>query len=402
MTSLFPSTARPRHGIFVKTRLVQLLRDFPVDARVIAPVPWFPFDWPVFGPYAKIAATPRRAVLDGGLQVSYPRYPLIPKIGMALQPAAMARAAMVDIERLRVSGWQPDLIDAHYFYPDGVAAAIVAKKLKLPLVITARGTDINVLARIPGPRKRILWAAARAASVVAVSNRLNEALVAIGVEASKVSVLRNGVDAELFRPVDTAMARQRTGLLGGPCALCVGNLVEEKGFALAIEALAHLLAWRLVIVGDGPQRHALERLARRLHVCERVTFRATMPQETLPDLYSAADVLLLTSTREGWPNVVLESLACGTPVVAVDVGAVGEILTRSDAGRIVATRDPVQLAEAAEDLMRSRPARDRVRAHALGFDWATISKSQFELFMRLTDGRGLHASERAPSQPLAV
>ena len=402
LTSLFPSPARPRHGIFVRTRLAQLLRDYPLNCRVIAPVPWFPLDWPVFGSYAKFAATPRNAVLDDGLQVSYPRYAMVPKLGVALQPDAMARAAMADIELLSDSGWQPDLIDAHYFYPDGVAAAIVAEKLKLPLVITARGTDVNVLARMPGPGKRILWAAARAASVLAVSNRLREALLALGVEASKVAVLRNGVDAELFRPVGTATARKRIGLPGGPCALCVGNLVEEKGFALAVQALAHLGAWRLVLVGDGPQRNALERLARRLNVAERVTFRETMAQRELPDLYSAADVLLLTSTREGWPNVVLESLACGTPVVAVDVGAVGEMLTSKDVGRIVATREPAQLAEAVEDLMRLRPARDQVRAHALQFDWATVSKVQFELFMRLCNEPNARAANPVASLCMAI
>ncbi len=383
-TSLFPSPVRPRHGIFVKTRLAHLRRDCPVDVRVVAPVPWFPLEWALFGPYAKFAATPRRMVLDDGLQVTYPRYLMFPKLGVALQPDAMARSAMSDIEALRKSGWEPELIDAHYFYPDGVAAAVVAEKLKLPLVITARGTDVNVLARMPGPGKQILWAAQRAAAVVAVSIRIRNVLVDLGVDPSKIVLLRNGVDAEVFKPIDQQMARERFGLTGGLLAACVGNLVEEKGFALAIESLTHLKNWRLVLVGDGPQRNELAALARRLNVDHRVRFLATMPQRELCDLYSAADMLLLTSTREGWPNVVLESLACGTPVVAVDVGGVGEILTNRAVGRVVASRDPADVTRAVEELMNSRPDRDEIRRHAEQFDWLAISRGQWDVFMRIT------------------
>ena len=399
LTSLFPSPARPRHGIFVRTRLAHLLRDCAVEARVVAPVPWFPLDWPVFGPYARFAATPRCAVLDDGVQVTYPRYPMLPRVGVRVQPDVMARAALSEIEAWRRSGWTPDLVDAHYFYPDGVAAAIVAERLHLPLAITARGTDVNVLARMPGPGKRILEAARRADAVIAVSKRLKDGLVALGVESSKVVVLRNGVDADLFAPVERRSARGRLGLGEGPLAACVGNLVPEKGFALAIEALVHLPDWRLVIVGDGPLREALAVVARRLGVDGRVCFLATMPQAALCDVYSAADVLLLTSTREGWPNVVLEALACGTPVVAFDVGAVGEMLTSPAVGRIVGSRDVSTLAGAIVELAASHPERARIRAHAVRFDWGEISRGQWEVFMRIIRGApNLAANDSRPRE----
>lgn len=386
LTSLFPSVARPRHGIFVETRLGHLVSDGGVDARVIAPVPWFPFDSAAFGQYGRYAATPRRTTRANGLRVSHPRYLMLPRVGVEFQPDSMARAAARDAAELELGGWRPDLIDAHYLYPDGVAAAIVAERLQVPFVVTARGTDVNVLGRTPGPAGRILWAAQRAAAVIAVSQRLKEALVEIGVDEAKIVVLRNGVDPVLFRPEPRGAARERLRLPGGRLAACVGNLVPEKGFALAIEALCCLDGFSLVIVGEGPSRTELVALARRLGVDERVIFRPSMPQHELRSLYSSADVLLLTSTREGWPNVVLEALACGAPVVAVDVGAVGEMLTNPQVGRIVGARDPVLLAAAVSELLASAGSVEQICDHAARFGWASVSRGQIEVFARARAG----------------
>ena len=401
-TSLFPSVARPRHGIFVETRLRHLVRDAGVDARVVAPVPWFPLQSPAFGAYARYAATPRRTTRESGLQVSHPRYLMLPRLGVAFQPDSLARAAARDVAELQRVGWQPDIIDAHYFYPDGVAAALLAERLGVPLVITARGTDVNVLGRLPGPARRILWAARRAAAIIAVSTRLKEALVEIGVEESKVVVVRNGVDVELFRPQDKAAARGRLGLPPGRIAACVGNLVPEKGLALAIEALRRLQDFNLVIVGDGPSREELVQLARSLGVEQRVCFMSAMPQPELRSLYSSADVLLLTSTREGWPNVVLESLACGTPVVALDVGAVGEMITSPKVGRIVTARDAAELGAAVLDAVQSAGSPQQIHDHAAAFDWTSVSRAQIEVMARARRDFTAAAQREAPGQGAPV
>jgi teichuronic acid biosynthesis glycosyltransferase TuaC len=385
-SSLFPSPASPRHGIFVETRLAQLVHDCAVDARVIAPVPWFPFRAEVFGKYARFAATPRRGTRPNGLPVTYPRYLMLPHFGVAFQPDSMARAALADLLRLQREGWQPDLIDAHYLYPDGVAAALVARRLKLPFVMTARGTDVNVIARQPGPGQRIRDAARDAAAVVAVSSPLKDGLVALGVDAARITVLRNGVDLEMFGLEDLATARARVGLPSqGRLAACVGNLVAEKGQALAIEALAALPPdVRLAIVGDGPLRGELAAQARRLGLEERVVFLGVMPQHELRYLYAGVDVLLLTSTREGWPNVVLEAMACGTPVVSFDVGAAREMITGDEVGRIVAQRDAAALYGAVRELLDAAVPRERIRAHAAQFDWRSISRGQWDLFVQAT------------------
>ena len=406
-TSLFPSQARPRHGIFVETRLAHLVHDCPVEARVVAPVPWFPFDAPAFGDYARFAATPRRATRANGIEVAYPRYLMVPRLGVPLQPRNMAWAAAADIAQWQRSGWRPDLIDAHYLYPDGVAAAMLAERLRLPFVLTARGTDVNVLARMPGPGRRIRWAAARAATVITVSGRLRDALIELGVDAAPIIVLRNGVDPAIFHPEDATLARQRLQLPQGPIALCVGNLVPEKGFALAIEMLRHVASLRLVIVGDGPLRNELQALAQRTGVADRVTFLPVMQQAQLRSVYSAADVLLVTSIREGWPNVVLESLACGTPVAALDVGAVGDMLTDTAFGRIVPVRNAVQLAQAVQQLLTTGvdrvEQRQRAREHACRFDWKSISRAQLAVMTRAVSAAPVQGAEvfdrTVPRQP---
>ncbi|MCW5662456.1 MAG: glycosyltransferase [Piscinibacter sp.] len=382
-TSLFPSEARPRHGIFVENRLQHLRRDCDVDSRVIAPVPWFPFTAAAFGSYARFAATPRSAVRAEGLQVSYPRYLMLPRLGVARQPDSMARAAWPDVQALLDGGWRPELIDAHYLYPDGVAAGLLARRLDMPFVMTARGTDVNVIAQQPGPGRRIIEAAGRAAAVIAVSQPLKDKLVALGVEPGKVQVLRNGVDLAVFRLEDRSAARLALGLPdAGPIAACVGNLVPEKGQALAIDALCELPDVRLVIVGDGPLRSELAAQVARRGVAGRVDFRPVMPQRELSRLYAAADVLLLTSEREGWPNVVLEAMACGTPVVAFDVGAVREMVTGDAVGRVVVPRETGALTRAIAGMLATPVSREAIRAHAAQYDWTSISRGQWALFTR--------------------
>jgi glycosyltransferase involved in cell wall biosynthesis len=383
-SSLYPSAAQPRHGIFVEARLTNLLRDCEIDSRVIAPVPWFPLRSKVFGRYAKFAATPKHESRMG-IAVAHPRYLMLPTIGVPWQPDSMARGALPELKRLRASGWTPQLIDAHYFYPDGVAAALLAQRLQVPVVITARGSDINLLAQTPAIRQRIVWAAGRAAAVVAVSAQLRGALIALGVDRDKVVVLRNGIDLDRFKPQPRDASRTRLGLAQRATVVCIGNLRPEKGFTLAVECLRHLDGVQLLIVGEGPEQETLRNACRGAGVADRVVFKTTMTQDELQYAYSCADVLLLTSTREGWPNVLLEAMACGTPVAAVDVGAVADMVTDGEVGRVVRGRDPVEFARAVQQLIAAPPSRERLRQHAARFDWRSISIAQHTLFQRCLD-----------------
>jgi len=379
-STLYPNAARSNHGIFVETRLRHLLASGLVESRVVAPVPWFPSRNARFGEYANHASAPCKE-LRHGIQVLHPRYALLPKIGMTLAPFLLAYSVKLVIERV-LAQYPFDLIDAHYFYPDGVAAILLGRHFGKPVVITARGSDVNLIPRYQLPRAMIRWAARRAAGMITVSHALRDKLVELGVPAGRIEVLRNGVDLQLFRPVDREGWRRRLGLRR-TTLLSVGNLLPLKGHDLAIQALRRFPEMDLIIIGRGPERAALGELARASGVSDRVTFAGVMAQEDLRHYYCAADALILASSREGWANVLLESMACGTPVVASNVGGTPEVVTAPEAGVLMAERTPEALAVAVRRLFEHYPDRSATRRYAEQFSWDATTAGQLELFGRI-------------------
>lgn len=384
-STLYPSSVRPGHGIFVETRLRELLSGGQVKTKVIAPVPWFFSTNPRFGEYARMATTPLREQ-HNGLDVLHPRYFLPPKVGMNIAPFALAMGAIPAAKRLLHEGFDFDVIDAHYYYPDGVAAALLAQYFKKPFTVTARGSDINLVANHAIPRKLMRWAAGHAAASIGVSQALKHAMAEIGMPADRLAMMPNGVDLKRFTLQPQAMLRAALGWPDGLTLISVGNLVENKGHHIAIEALASLPDFRLVIAGEGPQREALQAVAQQHNVTSRVQFLGRVDQAELGQYYGAADISVLASTREGWPNVLLESMACGTPVVATSVGGVPEIVTSPAAGRLMATRTAADAVNAINDLRAHMPERVQVRALAQLCGWQSTSLAQFNLFSRIAAG----------------
>lgn len=380
-TTLYPNGVDPSHGIFVENRLRHLLGTGRVASRVVAPVPWFPLALsPLsrkYTRYARVPARERRHDID----ILHPRYPVLPKIGMALAPASLFLRSLPVLRRLQAEGAEFDLIDAHYFYPDGVAAAMLGRVLRKPVVITARGSDVNLIARFALERAMIRSAAHSAAGVITVSNALKDELVERGVRSGHIRVLRNGVDLTMFRPLERSQARRELGFKG-PTLLSVANLVELKGHRLVIEALARLPGYRLAIAGEGPERAALEALALRTGVAERVRFLGRFPHERLASAYSAADALVLASSREGWPNVLLEAMACGTPVVVSNIPGIAEIVTDA-VGAFMPERTPMGVAAAVVRLFTAPPDRGEVRRYAERFSWDETSKGQIQLLSEI-------------------
>ncbi|MTJ83690.1 MAG: glycosyltransferase family 4 protein [Telmatospirillum sp.] len=383
-SSLYPNAAQPVNGVFVENRLRHLVASGAVEARVVAPVPWFPSSHPRFGSWARFASAP---VFEErhGLKVWHPRYPVIPKVGMTAAPTLMYLWTR-SLVRTLAADMDFDLIDAHYFYPDGVAAAMIARDLGKPLVITARGTDINLIPRYALPRAQILRAAARADGLITVCDALKQALAGLGVSPDRIQVLRNGVDLSTFRPGDREEARRELGLSGRVLA-SVGLLIERKGHHLVIDALARIPDTTLVIAGGGPDRRELENRARSVGVADRVRFLGEIPHHTLPSVYRAADALVLASSREGWANVLLESMACGTPVVASDVWGTREVIGDSEAGILVAGRTADALTEGISRLFSALPDRAATRRYAEQFDWDATTRGQYELFSRIVANR---------------
>ena len=383
-TTLYPNPIQPHHGVFVENRLRHLISNGQVNARVVAPVPWFPFSAPVFGRYADYAKVVPREI-RAKLTIEHPKYFVLPKFGTSLAPASLAAASLPVLMRLKEQR-DFDLIDAHYFFPDGVAAIRLGRRLKKPVVITARGTDVNLIPELPGPRRMIQEAAREAAGIIAVSQALKDAIVGLGIPGERVTVLRNGVDLELFQPHAREETRARLGL-SGLTLLSVGHLIERKGHELVIGALPSLPGYRLLIAGDGPERARLEKLSNALKVSERVRFLGALPHEQLHKIYAAADALVLASSREGWPNVLLESMACGTPVVASNIWGNPEVVSRTEAGVLMGERSAAGVAEGVRRLFGALPARAATRRYAEEFSWDATSAGQLRLFREIL-GRG--------------
>lgn len=390
-TTLFPNAARPSHGIFVANRLEQLGASGAVDAHVIAPVPWRPgfLDHTSLG---RLDDIPHRTTYKG-FAVQHPRYPLIPRVGMAFAPAALYRAGKRAIGRLLKAGHQIDLIDAHYFYPDGVAAVRLGQTFGLPVVITARGSDLNLLPQFDRPRRMIQHAAASAAGLVTVCAALKDELVRLGIPDQRVTVLRNGVDLERFRPADRQAARQGLGLTRRTL-LSVGLLIERKGHHHAIESLVQLTELDLLIAGLGPERDALQQLARRLGVQDRVRFLGNLNSEDLLTVYNAADALVLASSREGWANVLLEAMACGTPVVASAVWGTPEVVSCPQAGVLMRELSAKGVVDAVGQLFADLPSRQSTRAYAEKFSWAPTTTGQIDLFRKILAARPVESAQK--------
>ncbi|MDX2222419.1 MAG: glycosyltransferase family 4 protein [Rhodospirillaceae bacterium] len=377
-SSLYPNREQPIHGVFVENRLRHLLKQPGVSSEVVAPVPWFPLHHAMFGEYAKYARIPSHEVRHG-IDIHHPRFALIPRVGMSASPSLMAAGTLGTVRKLIRGGQGFDLIDAHYFYPDGVAAVILGRMLNVPVVITGRGTDLNLIPNYRVPRAQIQWAARHAAGMITVCDALKDSLIELGVAPDRVAVLRNGVDTDVFKPLDRHAARQRFGITG-PAIASVGGLIERKGHHHIIAAMPTLPEFTLFIAGNGPNRPALAALSSQLNVSDRVRFLGAIAHAELRDLYEAVDVLVLASSREGWANVLLESMACGTPVVASNIWGTPEVVQSPTAGVLLPAITPDHISASVRALLADPPDRAATVNYARQFTWSSTSQGQIALF----------------------
>jgi teichuronic acid biosynthesis glycosyltransferase TuaC len=381
-STLYPNPAQSSHGVFVENRLRHLVASGAASSTVLAPVPWFP------GRGVARGAVPAQEQRHG-LNVHHPRFLAVPKLGMLTNPALLYRAARQALRPLLASGLDFDLIDGHYLYPDGVAAVWLARDLGKPVVLTARGSDTSQLPDYRVPGKLIRAAIAEADALIAVSADLKDGLVRLGAAPEKVTVLRNGVDLQGFRPVADRDAARAALDLSGPTLLSVGHLIERKRNHLTITALAELPDHTLLLVGDGPEKPMLQALAERLGVAGRVRFLGVKPHRELPTYYTAADLMVLASSREGWANVLLESMACGTPVLATPAWGSREAVSAPEAGLVLDDAPeealPPALAEGVRRLAANPPDRAATRAYAEGYSWEATTAGQLALFRKILE-----------------
>jgi len=384
-TTLFPNAEQPNHGIFVENRLRHLVATGEVAAVVLAPVPYFPFSSPRFGDLARYASVARLEQRHG-LAIHHPRYPVIPRVGMSLAPNLLYWASLRAARKLIAAGEKFDLIDAHYVYPDGVAAVRLGAALGLPVVLTARGSDVTQLPDYAIPRRLIRNAIGRAAGLIGVSSALRDRLIALGAPPERTLVLRNGIDTAMFHPPpDRAAARAALGLTR-TTLISVGGLIARKRHHLTIAAMRLLPDVDLLLVGEGPERAALQAQIDAAGLSGRVRLVGPVPHARLPAYYGAADASVLASSREGWANVLLESMACGTPAIASDIAGNPEVVQAPEAGLILRANTAEGIAAAVRALFAAPPDRTATRRYAERFGWDETSQGQLALFRRVLAG----------------
>ena len=385
-TSLFPNNQSPNHGIFIQQRIRHGRDRNGWNVKVVAPVPYYP---PGLGGWRALYRNVFDHEIRDGIEVWHPRYFMIPKVGMILQGLFLFLSVVWKVRTLQRT-FHFSLIDAHYVYPDGFAAIFLSWATGVPVVVSARGSDVNLFKDMPLVRQLITWTLHKADSVIVVSEALKQVSMKLGIDEKKIRVIPNGVDPEKFFDVIQEDARKKIGFDQDTnnLILAVCHLTANKGLDVLLHALAQLhekasgLTCSLFIVGEGLERERLEHLASGLGLTSYVRFCGAVPHEQLVWFYNAADVSCLLSEREGWPNVIVESLACGTPVIATPVGGIPEILTNPKVG-ILVERNSEAVSHALQVSLERVWSKADIVEHAANFQWSRAAEAIQEVFRSL-------------------
>ena len=390
VTKIFPSSVEPLSSPFNRKQFAALSK--LCDVEVLATIPWFPGAAALkrWSPAGKLTQVPKAELIDG-IRVLHPRVAFVPKVGHSiagpLYAASLASLALGYRDRV-------DVVLGAWAYPDGFAAVALAELLGVPAVVKLHGSDMNVVARWPGPRRLLEWALPRAERVVAVSQPLADSAAELGVAPSRIDLVPNGVDRDSFHPRDRAAARAELGLdQSRPLVLYVGHVTEQKGTFDLVRAFAagreRLRNAELVVVGDGSGLTDCRALAEQLGV--RAAFVGAQPHERIPTWLGACDLLALPSWNEGMPNVVLEALASGRRVVATRVGGIPDVV-HGPLGELVLPRDIAALADALANVLDTPYQPADIAAGLDRPDWAG---SAALLYDSLLHALGSRASEAA-------
>lgn len=317
LSYMFPDTHNPQLGIFIKREVASLSKR--CELKVVSPRPWIFFkEW--LGANSESGTS----VIDA----YYPRY--LPLPGHFFNPIKgwwfyiFTKRLISTIK----NGFNFDVIHAHRAYPEGFAAILLGKFFKKPVVITVRGSDINLLPKQFLMKRLIRSALQKASVVIAVSKDLKEKVYGLGVDENKIKLMPKGVNLEIFKPRDKQSIRKVLGLPADKTiVLYAGNLVAVKN-PLAIVTAALRIPQDIlkkcffVFVGEGELKQALDRKVHYSRLEDYFLLTGAVLPEQIPPWMNAADIFVLPSISEGMPNVLYEAMACGLAVIASDVGGI--------------------------------------------------------------------------------
>jgi glycosyltransferase involved in cell wall biosynthesis len=370
-STVFPNELQPVHGLFVLERIRRLASH--ADIQVVAPV----------SVRARIGGRRVPSPTEReGLTVHHPTFLYLPGLLKALDGVFLFASVLRTVRTIR-RDFDFDLIDAHFTFPEGFAAILLGRWFQRPVVVTIRGT-LPDLVPFRLRRAAIRWTLRHVGRLIAVAQPLADLAVALGASTQKMSVIPNGVDTTRFAPLDRREARRRLGLpVDRPLLVAVGRLSPRKGFQRVIRVLPDLLRRHtrltFAIVGGGAvdedNRKALERLVAALGLGEHVIFAGARPPDDVALWLNAADVAVLPSDAEGCPNVVLEALACGRPVVATRVGHVDRMVPSFAGVLFTDPEDRAALFEALSEALAREWDEARIRDHASQHTWEGVARS---------------------------
>ena len=374
ITRYFPTSHEPWAGHSAYQTLRILAKE--CDLKVFYPESRYP---PLLTPGSRAGRSIDFNHRVEGVDVEYLPYPALPAISRSLNGFSASRSILPSVR-----AWKPDILLNYIVYPDGDAALRVARALRIPFVVTAIGSDLNV---IPDPvcgwlTRRVLRTADH---TITVSGDLLKTARRLGAPVERSSAILNGCDTAIFHPRDRTAARSFLGLPSDQEAVVyVGRLDMAKGLGELIAAVAQLRerrprlhAW---IVGDGPARQQLAQAVTEHRVEDRIGFVPSCSTDKVAAWMAASDLITLPSYREGCPNVVVEALASGRPVVATNVGGIPELMDDTS-GRLIPARDPQALAGALDQVLsRSWQAEEIAGRHSRS--WADVSMDVADVLSR--------------------
>lgn len=376
VSNLFPDSTDPVRGRINATLLRQLAKKAQI--RVVALRPTMPFigrDYDKLNPCSE----------DEILQPVYRTVIYIPKIGSRINHRLLAARAKVTLHRVQ-RDFDFDLILCSWLYPDVCGVARLLKGLKVPMVGISQGTDVHQYLEVPFRRKLIIKTLNRIAGVITRSKDLAQRLGAAGVKADKLFPIYNGVDIELFKTSDRRTPRKILGLpQDSKIILYVGNFLPIKNPMLLLRAHAQLTRTlagnppHLVLVGAGPMREQIEEYSQANGTQNRVHLVGPKSSELVARYMQAADILCIPSEHEGVPNVALEAMACGIPVVATKVGGIPEVIDQPFLGALVDRGDENALVAALADHLQNRRSGDPIAEHAQKFSWDTTTDAYLKV-----------------------
>lgn len=373
ITTVFPNKTEPQLGIFVKERMFTVAK--MCKLKVVVPIPWYKF----------LTSKVHYKEIQEGIEVYHPPFFYIPRFLKCLDGFFFFLSILNCVQKIK-KDFKFDLIDAHFAYPDGFGAVLLAKLLKKPIVITLRGT-IERLRFHPIIKKQIKWALKNATKIIAVSDSLKKRATELGIDSNKIAVIKNGIDAKKFYPINKLEARKKLSLpIDKKILLSVGGLVKRKGVHHVIDILPDIIKkipnLYYVIVGgktvEGDISDLLRRRIKELKLESYIMLAGPKPHNELIYWYNAADVFCLYSNKEGCPNVILEALACGTRVVASKTGGSPEIIVSEDFGFLVDNKE--QLKQALIKAFYKNWDTEKIALYGCQNTWDEVAKKVIKVF----------------------